>query len=41
MFQLVSPDSILGVYKKSLSMGLAPKDMLSGEAVLAITAKEK
>lgn len=29
VFQLVSPDSIMTVYKRSVSMGLQPKDMLS------------
>lgn len=28
------------VYRRSVSLGLEPKDMLSGEAVLALTAKE-
>lgn len=40
VFHLVTPDSILEVYKRSVSMGMQPKDMLSGEAVLALTAKE-
>ncbi len=40
VFHLVTPDSIMAVYRKSVSMGLAPKDMLSGEAVLVLTDKE-
>lgn len=40
VFHLVTPDSILEVYKRSVSMGMQPKDMLSGEAVLALTVKE-
>ncbi|CAM9952959.1 unnamed protein product [Ascophyllum nodosum] len=40
VFHLVNPDSILEVYRRSVSMELQPKDMLSGEAVLALTAKE-
>lgn len=40
VFQLVTPDSIMTVYRKSVSMGLAPKDMLSGEAVLVLTDRD-
>lgn len=36
----MTPDSIMEVYRRSVSLGLEPKDMLSGEAVLALTAKE-
>lgn len=30
----------MAVYLKSVSLGLTPKDMLSGEAVLELTSKE-
>lgn len=41
VFHLVTPDSIMSIYLKSVSLGLAPKDMLSGEALLELTAKEE
>ncbi|CAN0030367.1 unnamed protein product [Ectocarpus sp. 8 AP-2014] len=40
VFHLVTPESIMSVYRRSVTMGLQPKDMLSGEAVLALTTKE-
>lgn len=39
VFHLVTPDSIMEIYKRSISMELQPKDMLTGEAVLALTSK--
>lgn len=30
----------MAVYKRSISMGLQPKDMLSGEAILALAVKD-
>lgn len=40
VFQIISPDSIMNVYRRSLEVGLNVKDMLSGESVLALTVKE-
>lgn len=37
---MISPDTIMRVYQRSVSMGLKPKDMLTGESMLSVTAMD-